>query len=607
MRRPWRGAIGGSCALPTSRRSTASPAHALPAPARSKIDPGLKSLENVDSATMVASVSRCLKVITEGEATFNESLPPSMAARHRICQGLAQHVKVRFIPFFARTAAPVPQRRRHRAVTPRRSQRLGFSGECGFNQLLYPNAKDARKLLMFLVEKLPKEEADGTGEPLDRRALLNRALVSAAKAAATRPWAPHVFSSRTGANPRALDRLPLAHFHSVPLVIPPTRTAAKRASAAAVGTQSACQRVPILTLSPSVPVSSSEAAYFRRHVPAVTAQAPRAPELAASLAEREAVALGLQSAQEKAADAEGGEGDASLRSGSSALTDAGAARVRALLAASLADTTLGLGSDGAAGGGQAGGPGGSGASGSDGDGATLADLVASFRSRGLQGGSDRSTAFANRQHFTQEQSAPSTEVAAALQAAKEAEEKDAAAEEEVGPCALAPCRQGYSPTHSTPLLTQRQNKEIEGLDKRVQAAREQAMELARKRDAAIATVRGLEADVQGAREQSSELEKSYKLKKRVIEVRGGRGGRGPSQRNWPMARITDVFFLLVRCCPSLISTWRTCSAFARRRGSGSWRTRRGGRSTGCRWWKRFEPRRTASLAAARGRGPRSSK
>lgn len=168
---------------------------------------------------MVASVSRCLKIITDGEANFNESLPPSMAVRHRTCQGLAQHVKVRF----SAPGAPPP------AASRRPLQKLGFTGECGFNQLLYPNAKDARKLLMFLVEKLPKEEADGVGEPLDRRALLNRALVSAAKAATTRPWAPHVFSSRTGANPRALDRLPLGHFRSTPLVIPPTRTAAKRA------------------------------------------------------------------------------------------------------------------------------------------------------------------------------------------------------------------------------------------------------------------------------------------------------------------------------------------------------------------------------------------
>lgn len=53
----------------------------------------------------------------------------------------------------------------------------------------------------------------------------------------------------------------------------------------------------------------------------------------------------------------------------------------------------------------------------------------------------------------------------------------------------------------------------------MQAAREESTQLARKRDAAVATVRGLEADVQGAREQSNELEKSYKLKKRVIEVR----------------------------------------------------------------------------------------
>jgi hypothetical protein len=39
-------------------------------------------------------------------------------------------------------------------------QELGFTGEIGYNQLLYPNEKDTRRLLQFLVQRLPKQEEE---------------------------------------------------------------------------------------------------------------------------------------------------------------------------------------------------------------------------------------------------------------------------------------------------------------------------------------------------------------------------------------------------------------------------------------------------------------
>ena len=47
----------------------------------------------VTSNVLVAIVSRCLYLITEGDAQFPTDLPPSVAARHRLCQGLGKKFK----------------------------------------------------------------------------------------------------------------------------------------------------------------------------------------------------------------------------------------------------------------------------------------------------------------------------------------------------------------------------------------------------------------------------------------------------------------------------------------------------------------------------------
>lgn len=40
---------------------------------------------------------------------------------------------------------------------------LGYAQELGYNNFLYPNESDARALLMWLVDRLPKESAAGAG------------------------------------------------------------------------------------------------------------------------------------------------------------------------------------------------------------------------------------------------------------------------------------------------------------------------------------------------------------------------------------------------------------------------------------------------------------
>jgi coiled-coil domain-containing protein 22 len=58
---------------------------------------------------------------------YSGSLPPNIASRHRVCTSVAAKVK-----------------------------ELGFSGECGYNQLLYPIESQTRALLSWLVYRLPR-------------------------------------------------------------------------------------------------------------------------------------------------------------------------------------------------------------------------------------------------------------------------------------------------------------------------------------------------------------------------------------------------------------------------------------------------------------------
>ena len=44
-------------------------------------------------------------------------------------------------------------------------QELGYQGEIGYQTFLYSSVKEWRKLLMFLLEKLPREAVQAADEP----------------------------------------------------------------------------------------------------------------------------------------------------------------------------------------------------------------------------------------------------------------------------------------------------------------------------------------------------------------------------------------------------------------------------------------------------------
>jgi hypothetical protein len=86
---------------------------------------------------LCGTLVKALRLISpEEEALFelSETLPGNVAARHRVATALARCIKA-----------------------------AGLPGEVGYNQLLYPNEKDVRKLLSWAVGRLPRVDA-GAGE-----------------------------------------------------------------------------------------------------------------------------------------------------------------------------------------------------------------------------------------------------------------------------------------------------------------------------------------------------------------------------------------------------------------------------------------------------------
>ncbi|XP_048873316.1 coiled-coil domain-containing protein 22 isoform X2 [Brienomyrus brachyistius] len=120
------------------------------------------SVKQFTSELIVEAVVRCLRVIDPALGNgLSPSLPPGMSARFRLGMSLAQAC-----------------------------QDLGYKGEIGYQTFLYSNEPEIRSLLMFLVEKLPRESAEASSQPAGKSALLLKSIAAQIKAQLLLPWAP---------------------------------------------------------------------------------------------------------------------------------------------------------------------------------------------------------------------------------------------------------------------------------------------------------------------------------------------------------------------------------------------------------------------------------
>ncbi|XP_017294285.1 coiled-coil domain-containing protein 22 [Kryptolebias marmoratus] len=120
------------------------------------------SLKQFSSELIVEAVVRCVRVIESGlGGALPTSLPPGMSARFRVGMSLAQAC-----------------------------QDVGYKGEIGYQTFLYSNEPEIRSLLMFLVEKLPRERAEASDQSAGKSAVLQRAIAAALRAQLAASWVP---------------------------------------------------------------------------------------------------------------------------------------------------------------------------------------------------------------------------------------------------------------------------------------------------------------------------------------------------------------------------------------------------------------------------------
>jgi len=109
---------------------------------------------------IVEACVRCLRVINP-DFESPTILPEAMSARYRMCSTLANAC-----------------------------QSLGYQGEIGYQTFLYSSMKEWRKLLMFLLEKLPKDTAQASDEPLGAGVMLRRRIALELSRSLVSPWTP---------------------------------------------------------------------------------------------------------------------------------------------------------------------------------------------------------------------------------------------------------------------------------------------------------------------------------------------------------------------------------------------------------------------------------
>lgn len=172
-----------------------------------QVDPGIDPTEELSEFTpeqVVRAVSGCLSEIRPG-LELPRSLPGgAMAQRFGVATSLAEGCK-----------------------------ECGYRGDIGYQTFLYPNAVELRRLLMYLIEQLPrerleKEEGSGKLQSLSHRELLQRRIRKELTTQLKTPWVPQFARSvgnrkSMGCSSLCIDFRPHVNL-SVPSANPEKRT-----------------------------------------------------------------------------------------------------------------------------------------------------------------------------------------------------------------------------------------------------------------------------------------------------------------------------------------------------------------------------------------------
>uniref|UniRef100_A0A1A8GHT4 Coiled-coil domain-containing protein 22 n=1 Tax=Nothobranchius korthausae TaxID=1143690 RepID=A0A1A8GHT4_9TELE len=150
----------------------------------------INSMKQFSSELIVEAVVRCIRVIDPGlGGALPTLLPPGMSARFRVGMSLAQAC-----------------------------QDVGFKGEIGYQTFLYSHESEIRSLLMFLVEKLPRESAEASDQPTGKSAVLQRSIAAAIRSQLAISWVPP--NCRLPLHCEAQNQGALHSLHVLPLSVP---------------------------------------------------------------------------------------------------------------------------------------------------------------------------------------------------------------------------------------------------------------------------------------------------------------------------------------------------------------------------------------------------
>ncbi|XP_062564380.1 coiled-coil domain-containing protein 22 homolog [Armigeres subalbatus] len=127
------------------------------------LDEEVTSLGHISPSMLVQIVSKCISLI-DPSLELPQTLPPGMAQRFTATASLAEACRT-----------------------------IGYRRDIGYQTFLYSNVAEVRRVLMFLVEKLPKDSADkgsASGQPLDSATELENRILSSLQNQLQAPWMP---------------------------------------------------------------------------------------------------------------------------------------------------------------------------------------------------------------------------------------------------------------------------------------------------------------------------------------------------------------------------------------------------------------------------------
>lgn len=140
------------------------------------LDEEVTSLDEFSPTLLVQVVSKCISLI-DPSLDLPRTLPPGMAQRFTATASLAEACRT-----------------------------IGYRRDIGYQTFLYSNVAEVRRVLMFLIERLPKESADkaaGSGQPLDDTSELESRICASLQSQLQAPWMPEFCRMSDTAQPSA--------------------------------------------------------------------------------------------------------------------------------------------------------------------------------------------------------------------------------------------------------------------------------------------------------------------------------------------------------------------------------------------------------------------